>query len=169
MNRRNILIIVIVVAVFFIGGGSFVYARYLGPQTVLQTSTDNEHCRQGSVLAGAGRESRFTVLSTCEKVVGVVHDVKGTKEDDGDYQFNLDVEEPYKRLLNEENNNRWHGMLVIEIIPRDQGSSSVQIPKNGDRIEVYGAWVTDNAYLGMPYPPGWNEIHPAWSVKILGQ
>jgi hypothetical protein len=36
-------------------------------------------------------------------------------------------------------------MLVIEIIPRDQlNNPSVQIPKNGDRIETYGAWVTDS-------------------------
>ena len=161
--------IVIIVAAFFIGGGIFEYARYLGPQTVLQTNGDMEHCRQGSVLEGAGRESRFSVLSTCERAIGIVHDMKGTKEDDGDYQFNLDVEGPYKRLINQENNNRWHGMLVIEIIPSDQGSNSVQIPKNGDRIEVYGAWVTDHAYLGLPFPPGWNEIHPVWNVKILAK
>jgi hypothetical protein len=31
-------------------------------------------------------------------------------------------------------------MLVIDIIPKDQSSSSVQIPKNGERIEAYGAY-----------------------------
>lgn len=36
----------------------------------------------------------------------------------------------------------------------------VQIPENGDKIEVYGAWVTDNAH-------GWNELHPAWKVRIM--
>ena len=30
-------------------------------------------------------KSRFTVLSTCEKVIGVVHYMKATKEDYGDY------------------------------------------------------------------------------------
>ena len=49
-------------------------------------------------------------------------------------------------------------MLVIEIIPDDQNLSVVRIPKNGDIIEAYGAWVTDN-------PHGWNELHPAWKVK----
>jgi hypothetical protein len=29
------------------------------------------------------------------------------------------------------------------------------------RIEAYGAWVTD-ILAG-----GWNELHPAWKVKIL--
>ena len=79
--------------------------------------------------------------------------MKGTKEDDGDYQFNLFVDQQYKRLLNEQNNKQVNGMLVIEIIPKDQGSSLVQIPKDGDRIQAYGVWVTDN-------PHGWNELHP---------
>jgi hypothetical protein len=58
-------------------------------------------CRQGNVLEGVDRQARFNVLSTCEKVIGIVYDMKATKEDDGDYQFNLFVDEPYKRLLNE--------------------------------------------------------------------
>jgi len=45
--------------------------------------------------------------------------MKGTKEDDDDYQFNLFVDQPYKRLLNEQNNKQVNGMLVIEIIPKD--------------------------------------------------
>ena len=53
-------------------------------------------------------------------------------------------------------------MLVIEIIPKDQSSSLVQIPKNGDRIQAYGAWLTDN-------PHRWNELHPAWELKKIAQ
>ena len=86
--------------------------------------------------------------------------MKGTKENDGDYQFNIAVEGPYKRFLNQQNNKQVSGMLVIEIIPKDQTSALVKIPKNGDLIEAYGAWVTDN-------PHGWNEIHPAWKVRLL--
>jgi hypothetical protein len=63
-------------------------------------------------------------------------------------------------LLNQENTNQVNGMLVIEIIPKDQNNNFVQIPKNGNTIEVYGAWVTDN-------PHGWNELHPTWKIKIL--
>ncbi|MGB7957148.1 MAG: hypothetical protein WCF23_24500 [Candidatus Nitrosopolaris sp.] len=78
-----------------------------------------------------------------------------TKENDGDYQFNLAVEQPYKKLLNGVNNNRVNGMIDIEIVPRDQiNNPSVQIPKKCDRIEACGAWLTDN-------------LHPAWKVKIL--
>jgi len=79
---------------------------------------------------------------------------------DKDYQFNLLLDQLYKKLLNEQNNKQVNGMLVIEIIPKDQSTNLVQIPKNDDKIEAYGAWVTDN-------PHGWNELHPAWKIRIL--
>jgi len=161
MKRRTALIISIIVAVTFSVGGVYLYAKILGPQTVMQTNPDKVNCRQGNIFDGVTRQARFTVLSTCGRVVGKVHDMKGTKENDGDYQFNLALEQSYRKLLNQVNNNRVNGMLVIEIIPNDQNSSLVQIPKNGDRIQAYGAWVTDNL------AGGWNELHPAWKVKIL--
>jgi hypothetical protein len=127
----------------------------------MQTSSDKVNCREGNVLDGVDRQARFTVLSTYERVIRIVHDMTGTKQDDGDYKFNLDVQESYKRLLNQGNNNQVNGMLVIEIILKDQNNYPyVQIPRNADRIQAYGAWVTDN-------PHGWNELHPSWKIKIL--
>lgn len=157
---RNIVIVIIVVVIMSFAATTYAYVNYFGPKTALQTNPDKDNCRQGNVLEGVDRQSRFDVLSTCEKVIGIVHDMKGNKEFDGDYQFNLVVDKPYNRLLNEQNNKQVNGMLVVEIIPKDQSSKLVQIPKNGDKIEVYGSWVTDN-------PHGWNEIHPVWKVKIL--
>jgi hypothetical protein len=161
MQRNTSIIVAAAAVLIVIGGGLFAYTRYFGPQSVIQTNPDAIYCRQGNIFDGVDRQARFTVLSTCEKAIGIVHDMKGTKEDDGDYQFNLQVEEPYKKLLNGENLKQVNSMLVTEIIPKDQNSTGVQVPRNGDRIEVYGAWVTDN-------PHGWNEIHPAWQVKLLG-
>lgn len=161
MQRKTSVVIVAAVALIVIGGAAFAYARYFGTQTVVQTNPDSTHCKQGNIFDGVDRQARFTVLSTCEDAIGVVHDMKGTKEDDGDYQFNLQVEDSFKKLLNDQNVKQVNGMLVVEIIPKDQSSSNVQIPKDGDRIEINGAWVTDN-------PHGWNEIHPAWQVKVLG-
>jgi cell division protein YceG involved in septum cleavage len=161
MKRKTAIIISIIVVAIFSAGGLYAYAKYFGPQTVMQTNSDKINCIQGNVLDGVGRQARFTILSTCERVIGIVHDMSGTKQDDGDYQFNLEVQEPYNKLLNQGNNNQVNGMLVIEIIPKDQNNNPyVQIPKNGDRIQAYGAWVTDN-------PHGWNELHPAWKIKIL--
>ncbi len=161
MKRRSFIIICVIPAALVIGGGTWLYVTQFAPKTVMQTNPDRVNCRQGNVLANVDRPSRFTVLSTCETAIGIVHDMKSTKEDDGDYEFTIDVEQQYKKLPNDQNNAHWGGRLVIEIIPTDQNLRTVQIPKNGDKIEVHGAWVTDNLAFG------WNEIHPAWTVKIL--
>lgn len=86
--------------------------------------------------------------------------MKEAKESNGDYQFNLELKSQYKQLTNNENNKQVQGMLIIEIISEDQQSNTMHIPKKGDKIEVYGALVTDN-------PHGWNEIHPAWKITVL--
>jgi hypothetical protein len=161
MKIKTLIIYSIITVAVLSAGGLYAYTNYFGPQTVIQTNPDKLNCRQGNVLDGVIRQARFTVLSTCEKVIGIVHDMTGTKQSDGDYQFDLFVQDPYKRLLNQGNYNQVNGMLVIEIIPRDQNNNPyVQVPKNGDKIEAYGPWVTDN-------PHGWNELHPAWKVKVL--
>jgi len=144
--KRSVLLIAPLFSVAIISFiGVYAYENYFGPKTVLQTSHDNSHCRQGNVLAGVDRQARFTVLSSCEHVVGIVHNITGIKMEDGDYQFNLAVQKPYKKLLNEVNINHLQGMLVVEITPMDRNSSSRQIPKNGDKIGVDGTWVTDNS------------------------
>ena len=160
MKRKSSYIVAGIAAAVIIigGGGTYIYFTQFAPQSVMQTNPDTVNCRQGNVLANVDRPSRFTVLSTCEMAVGLVHDMKGTKEDDGDYEFTVDIEQSYKKLLNEQNNAHRGGRLVVEIIQADQNLPTVQIPKNGDRIEVHGAWVTDKPAFG------WNEIHPAWIV-----
>ena len=160
MQKKIKSVAITSISVIIILAAVYAYAHYFGPQSVLQTNTDKQNCKQGNIFDGVDRQARFSVLSTCEKAVGIVHDMKTTKEDDGDYQFNLEIEPQYRRLLNDENNRQVQSMLVIEIISEDQ--QLVQIPKNGDEIEVHGAWVTDN-------PHGWNEIHPAWKVIVLNE
>ena len=154
--------LVISISIFLIVIATLIYSytNYFGPQYVLQINQDTENCKQGNIFEGVDRQARFSVLSTCEKAVGIVHDMKETREDDGDYQFNLELESQYRQLLNNENKKQVQDMLVIEIISKDQQSDAIHIPKNGEKIEVYGALVTDN-------PHGWNEIHPAWKITIL--
>ncbi|MFL6421750.1 MAG: hypothetical protein ACJ71P_20420 [Nitrososphaeraceae archaeon] len=141
MKRKALVIVSIIVIIIVAMGATYAYSRYFGPQIVMQNNPDRYNCRQGNILDGVNRQARFTILSSCQKVVGVVHDMKGTKEDDGDYQFNLALEQPYRKLLNQENYKQAKGMLVVEIIPKDQSSTLVQIPKNGDRIQAYGVCV----------------------------
>jgi hypothetical protein len=160
MNRKVLLFVLLFAAAIISFAVVYSYENYFGAKTELQTNHDKVHCRLGDVLTGVDRQARFTVLSPCEHVVGIVHNMTGIKKEDGNYQFNLAVQKPYRKLLNEINLKQVEGMLIVEIIPKDQNSSFVEIPKSGDKIGAYGAWVTDN-------PNGWNELHPAWNVTIL--
>ncbi|MDW0335413.1 MAG: hypothetical protein QN755_06875 [Nitrososphaeraceae archaeon] len=116
---------------------------------------NDKDCRGGNVLEGASNAEDLKTLSECQEAVGEVVHTK--KMDDGDYKFLLNVEDKYKYLLNEKNDEKTDGYLVVEIVPPDQGKSGVILPKEGDRVHVWGAWVTDK-------PKGWHEIHPAWKV-----
>ena len=129
----------------------------VAPSTNYEES--EQQCREGNVLEDVYDPERLNVLSSCEEVIGIVEDSETAH--DGDYKMYLEVENAYKNLLNEENDAKTDGLLVIEIIPEDQDSSMVEIPKDGDRVRVVGAWVTDEG------AGGWNEIHPAWIVEIL--
>jgi hypothetical protein len=113
------------------------------------------NCRTGNVLSGASNEKDLRVLSECQDVIGVVKHTK--KMDDGDYKFFLDVDKKYDFLLNDKNREKTDGFLVVEIVPKDQDIAGVYLPKSGDQMHIWGAWVTDK-------PKGWHEIHPAWKV-----
>lgn len=118
-------------------------------------SKTGEHCRDGNVLQGASNEKDLTVLAECQDAVGDVMHTK--KMDDGDYKFLLKLDDKYEFLLNEKNREKTDGFLVIEIVPKDQDIQNIVLPKSGDKVHVWGAWVTDK-------PKGWHEIHPTWEV-----
>jgi hypothetical protein len=119
-------------------------------------------CRKGNVIADNHDPGRYDLLSRCEEVIGTIENDEG-RQHDGDLKYLLDVGDEYKYLLNEENDEKANGMLVIEINPKDQDSSMIEILDEGDKVRVVGAWVTDDpdGY------PGWNEIHSAWQIEIL--
>ena len=118
-------------------------------------SENDKDCKDGNVLEGASNEEDLKVLTECQEAVGEVVHTK--KMNDGDYKFLLNVENKYKYLLNEKNNDKTDGYLIVEIVPPDQGKSGVLLPKEGDHVHIWGAWVTDK-------PKGWHEIHPTWKV-----
>ena len=112
-------------------------------------------CKTGNVLSGASNEEDLRVLSECQEATGVVMHTK--KMDDGDFKFFLKLDDKFKFLTNEKNNDKTDGFLVVEIVPPDQGKSGIILPKEGDHVHIWGAWVTDK-------PKGWHEIHPTWKV-----
>ena len=118
-------------------------------------SKGGEQCRDGNVLDGASNEEDLKVLTECQDAVGDVMHTK--KMDDGDFKFLLKLEDKYEFLINDKNDEKTDGLLVVEVVPNDQDLKSVDLPKEGDKVHVWGAWVTDK-------PKGWHEIHPTWEV-----
>jgi hypothetical protein len=118
-------------------------------------SKEGEQCRDGNVLDGASNAEDLKVLGECQDAVGSVMHTK--KMDDGDYKFLLKLDDQYEFLLNDHNQEKTDGLLVIEVVPKDQSIENIYLPKEGDKVHVWGAWVTDE-------PKGWHEIHPTWQV-----
>ncbi len=116
---------------------------------------EGEQCRVGDVLAGASNAEDLKVLAECQDAVGDVMHTK--KMDDGDYKFLLKLEDQYQFLVNDKNEEKTDGLLVVEIVPPDQDLQNIVLPESGDKVHVWGAWVTDE-------PKGWHEIHPTWQV-----
>lgn len=118
-------------------------------------SKEGEQCRGGNVLDGASNSEDLKVLAECQDAVGDVMHTK--KMDDGDYKFLLKLDDQYQFLVNDKNEEKTDGLLVVEIVPQDQDLQSIALPESGDKVHVWGAWVTDE-------PKGWHEIHPTWQV-----
>jgi hypothetical protein len=114
-----------------------------------------EVCRGGDVLEGASNANDLKVLAECQDAIGDVMHTK--KMDDGDYKFLLKLDEQYQFLINDHNDEKTDGLLVVEVVPKDQELQNIYLPQEGDKVHVWGAWVTDE-------PKGWHEIHPTWQI-----
>jgi hypothetical protein len=123
--------------------------------TEVHKSKEGEQCRGGDVLEGASNAKDLKVLAECQDAIGDVMHTK--KMDDGDYKFLLKLDEQYEFLINDQNEEKTDGLLVIEVVPKDQELQNIYLPESGDKVHVWGAWVTDE-------PKGWHEIHPTWQV-----
>ena len=102
---------------------------------------EDGQCRKGNVLKGVYNPGRLSVLFSCEEAIGMVHDSE--RVSDGDYNFYLEVKDNYMNLLNEAKDERENGMIVVEIIPKVQDCSTIEIAEDGDRVRVVGAWMKD--------------------------
>ena len=115
---------------------------------------------------------RLQINRMRDSVVGSVMRLK--KEGDGDYHIQIMLDEGYRDHLNDQNLLRQHGGLVVEIIcinnikQADAVEGCVDcplellIPKVGQRVKVYGSFITDTQH-------GWNEIHPVSRVEVIGE
>lgn len=95
------------------------------------------------------------------------------READGDWHIQLRLDPGQEGLLNAKNISDQAGSLVLEIVCANTVTqadavsacasyqNTVPVPQVGARILAVGAHVLDTAH-------GWNEIHPVWSITVLG-
>ncbi len=136
-------------------------------------------CRPGNPLANVYCPERLRVITACTTVSGTIAVIRS--EPDGDVHFNLELDAPYARLVNEQNRSQEHGQLVIEIVPADGpgctpglapraavgtydygtcSGAALSTPVPSSHVSVTGPYVLDTAH-------GWMEIHPAWTIAVL--
>jgi hypothetical protein len=120
------------------------------------------------------------VKTTCVTVTGTFVDATSGRqpdgvrhEADGDTHGWLQVDPPFKSLLNAGNRNTEGGNLVFEIICRypvtqkdAQSACSgytdhVRLPPVGLYVAVTGSYVQDTFHAQ------WNEIHPVSDVRVV--
>ncbi len=113
-------------------------------------------CRAGDVLDGVHDPERLKVIDPCMTARGTVAIVQD--DPDGDWHIGLIPDPADLDLLGSGNVTKVGGLLVVEVIPKDQ--PTVNRPRIGSRIEVTGVYVIDA-------PNGWREIHPAWDIREI--
>jgi len=125
-----------------------------------KTNLDKNNCNLGNIFEGVKDPQRFKIHSECEEVKGQVYHVKSMN--DGNYRFTMALDQNYTHLLQKGNQTETEGLVVVEILSKDKNSTNITLPKPGDKIQLWGAWVEDAT-------KGWSEIHPAWMVAIRPQ
>lgn len=163
MGRTSRLVMVAVLAALV---GLFIVAKLLhsGKPAVRLPA---EECNAG-LWEHVYERNRLKVIEACTAVEGRVASIH--RAVDGDLHLGLKPDQ--KSVLNLMNVVHTQRQLVVEIVcehsPAGRGAvsacagftSSVAIPKVGDRVRVVGAYVTDT-------DNGWNEIHPVTRIEVL--
>lgn len=122
------------------------------PNRVVTVSPDLRlYCRES--FSTAERYRHLKILSPCEIASGVVA-TYGIFTGDGDYTFDLRLDDGQESFLNQANFAYRNGNLHIEIEPQEQ-RLLIDLPQTNMHIVVVGAWVYDET-------EAWNEIHPVW-------
>jgi hypothetical protein len=117
---------------------------------------------------------RLLVRSPCIRVTGIVKSISQRGEGDGDFTFEVALDSPFERYLNDENRKQWRGNLHVEIVcfNPSQGYSKgvcdnfpeslrVVPPDVGQHIWLEGPWVLDMGHTG------WAELHPLYRWGTL--
>jgi hypothetical protein len=113
---------------------------------------------------------RLQIHDACRTVTGTITDQH--TNDDGDIDVRLEVDPPYRNLLNAGNISNLNGHLQTEAICQAaiqtadaaracQGfHGSIVIPPNGTHVQVTGTYTFDTNH-------GWMEIHPISILTVI--
>ncbi len=118
--------------------------------------------QESNVFKDTHSPSRLRIIDSCEVVVGIV---KGppTISGDGDYVFDVEVDDDYRHMLSLGNIILRGSSLHVEVVPADHedvlGDIGGVCP--GDKVRVTGVFVVDTDH-GM-----WSEIHPAYEIEVI--
>jgi hypothetical protein len=138
--------------------------RYTGKVTVKLPAGD---C-SADLWKHVYKSDRLRVIEACTAVEGRVVSVH--RAQDGDLHIGLDPDQ--KSVLNLVNVIHAQGNFIVEAVcdhPTTNNesngacagfTSSIVVPKIGDRIRATGSYVTDR-------DNGWNEIHPVSKIEVL--
>jgi hypothetical protein len=122
----------------------------------------------GSLWNHVYDSGRLQLRQPCITVTGTVTDFHSN--DDGDVDIRIDVDQPYKNLLNGGNISDLNGHLqteaicqapptVADAIQACRGfNGSVAVPAVGAHVQVTGSYVFDTNH-------GWMEVHPITALR----
>lgn len=129
-----------------------------------------DHVYAGDPRRFHSPKDRLQIIQDCITVTGTIMHAKA--EPDGDYHITVDLDVPFRNLLNARNQSGQHGFLVVEpvcenpVTQRDTKKEGVCLGFHqtvfmkdmiGKHVEITGAYVTDMEH-------GWNEIHPVTAI-----
>jgi uncharacterized protein YraI len=149
------------------------------PQAGSATPGPAAQCDE-SLWAHVYNPQRLIVKQQCISVTGTIVDATNGKkpdgvrhEADGDTHGWLNVDPPFKNLLNTGNMSDEGGNLVFEIVCKFHVTqadavaacqtyhSPVQLPSVGSHVRITGTYVQDTNHAK------WMEIHPVTSVTVI--
>ena len=183
--RRSSAVALVTLLSLLAAGGAVYLVRGWGPGTRAEASAttttapvvSSPYCRPNP-RGGVHDPDRLQIMSPCAELDGTVVRPPKLNLSDGDVTFNVKPDAAYMWMMNAKNSSE--GGLHVEVIPADQPGctaaklgkltatnlgactgANVLFPPLNAHVRVIGPFVYDRWV-------GWNEIHPAWQVDIIG-
>ncbi len=148
----------------------YIFAVPSGPAGGTPTPTFPPSACDPSLWQHVYFPGRLEIIDPCKAVTGVIDSVRWVP--DGDFHININLDPPFKNLLNPANIKSQNGDLVTEVIcahftPLPAAIKScrgyenkIVIPPVKTHVEITGSYVLDNDH-------GWMEIHPVSFFRTL--